>query len=383
LKGRAFGSIKGTDKAGQRTAAQAWLDAMEIHERCPASIGLKDPTIIFPVFSGLVVFLKGGKILQDKDCSFEQNLASKFVADAEDLGDPVHHTRALAMLCEVQARAGQYSNALATFGEMASMYDPEKHSEGICKAYGTDRSAHAFAQSALWHYQLGDTESALKACDYVLEKLLPLMDPSNILNTCELLHPILRILKPRGEEKRLRDLFQEHVVDNYVKFEIKFTPWLPTFKPLLMLLDICHDPLGYSDSEFEKDVEWLLDENNANVDDFLDGIMVTLAWAANTAVAELYLCFARKLQANNGDMSKVRGLVVKGVKAARKADWKMKDESGNVTLPIAYEMHEPVMTQLQSFAENLGVTVEKETSVISEDTGKESLITSLGEVRLA
>jgi uncharacterized membrane-anchored protein len=92
--------------------------------------------------------------------------------------------------------------------------------------------------------------------------------------------------------------------------------------------------------------------------------------------------FARKLQACNGDMSKVQGLVVKGVKAARKADWKMKDESGNVTLPIAYEMHEPVMTQLQSFAERLGVTVEKE-SLISEDTGKESLITSLGEVRLA
>jgi hypothetical protein len=383
LKGRAFGSIKGTDKAGQRTAAQAWLDALEIHERCPASTGLKDPTIIFPVFSGLVVFLKGGKILQDKDCSFEQNLASKFVADAENLGDPVHITRALAMLCEVQARAGLYSDALATFGEIANMYDPEKHSEGICKAYGTDRSAHAFAQSALWHYQLGDIESALKACDYVLEKLLPWMDPSNILNTSELLHPILRMLKPRGEEKRLRDLFQERVVDNYEKFEIKFTPGLPIFKPLLMLLDICHDPLGYPDSEFEKHVEWLLDESNANIDDFLDSILVKLAWAPNTMVAELCLLFARKLQASNGDMGKVQGLVVKGVKAARKADWKMKDESGNVTLPIAYEMHEPVMTQLQSFAERLGVTVENETSLISEDTGKESLITSLGEVRLA
>jgi tetratricopeptide (TPR) repeat protein len=382
LKGRAFGSIKGTDKAGQRTAAQAWLDALEIHERCPASTGLKDPTIMFPIFSGMVVFLKGGKILQDNDCSFEQNLAYKFVAETGNLGDPVHITRALAMLCEVQARAGQYSDALATFVEIENVYDPEKHSEAICKAYGTDRTAHAFAQSALWHYQLGDIESALKACDYVLEKLLPLMDASNILNTSELLHPILRMLKPRGEEKRLRDLFQERVVDNFEKFEIKFTPALPIFKPLLMLLDICHDPLGYSDPEFEKDVTWLLDENHGNVDDFLDSILVKLGWAANTMVAELCLLFARKLQASNGDMSKVQGLVVKGVKAARKADWKMKDESGNVTLPIAYEMHEPVMTQLQSFAERLGVTVEKE-SLISEDTGKESLITSLGEVRLA
>jgi hypothetical protein len=48
-KGRAFGTFKGCDKHGQRNAAQAWLDALEIHEGCPASARLKDQTFFFPV----------------------------------------------------------------------------------------------------------------------------------------------------------------------------------------------------------------------------------------------------------------------------------------------------------------------------------------------
>jgi hypothetical protein len=87
-KGRMFGSFLGTDVKGQKTVAQAWLDALDIHERAPASAELPDPTLVFPVFSGMLVFLKGGAILQEPDCSFEKNIAEKFVRDAEDLGIP-------------------------------------------------------------------------------------------------------------------------------------------------------------------------------------------------------------------------------------------------------------------------------------------------------
>jgi hypothetical protein len=126
-KGRAFGSLKGADVHGQRNAAQAWLDALEIHERCPASHNLKDPAIIFPVFSDLAGFIKGGKIIQNADCSFEQKLPAKDARDSERLGDPVHSSRALAALCEVRARAGKFTEALEILEDIKSVYDPKRH----------------------------------------------------------------------------------------------------------------------------------------------------------------------------------------------------------------------------------------------------------------
>jgi hypothetical protein len=123
------------------------LDSFEIHERCPAAGSLKDPTMIFPVFSGLCVFIKGGRILQDKQCSFEEGLATKFVVNTEKYGDPVHHSRVLAMLSEVQAiKAGQYETALKTFAKIQEIYDPQMFSLAICRSYRTDRAVHSYSQ---------------------------------------------------------------------------------------------------------------------------------------------------------------------------------------------------------------------------------------------
>jgi tetratricopeptide (TPR) repeat protein len=381
-KGRAFGSFKSSEKAGQRTAAQAWLDSLEIHERCPAAGSLKDPTMIFPVFSGLCVFIKGGKILQDRQCSFEEGLATKFVVDAEKYGDPVHHTRALAMLCEVQAKAGNYETALETFAKIQEMYDPQKLSQAICKAYGTDRSVHSYSQSALWYHQLGDTESSLKACENVFDNILPYMDPSNILNSCELLLPIIRVLKPQGQEKRMRDMFDQHVVQNFYKHEIKFTPCRSLFEPMLMILGICHDPVDYP--TFKEDLVWLLEEENGIFDDFLGNIYAKLGWSPNTLTAELCLRFAKKLYEEDGDMDKVQGLVKKGCLCVQKAEPTMRDDDWEIILPLAYEMHEPVATELVEFAGELGITAASERSVQSGDASVEKpLRTMFGLVQLS
>jgi hypothetical protein len=381
-KGRAFGSFKVFDKHGQRNAAQAWLDALEIHERCPESAGLKDQSFFFPVYSGLAVFMKGGKILQDADCTFEQNLAAKYVRDTERAGDPVHFSRALAMLCEVQARAGKYREALETFSDVNRIYDPVKYSEGICQAYGTDRTAHSFSQSALWYHMLGDTENSAKACDYVLENILHLMDPSNILNSCELLLPVVRIMAYRGQVKRMRDLFDDMVVQNYHKFEVKFTPARPIFKPLIMLLDIWHDPDNYP--EFSEAVEWLLEEGSAVTDDFLDNMYVKLGWGPNTMTADLCLRFAKKLHGEGGGIEKVEKLVKKGIDAARNVEWKMKDDEGNVKFPVAYEIHEPVSEELMAFASELGMDSDLDAgSLCGHKPDHATLQTSFGLVRLS
>lgn len=279
---------------GQKDAAQCWLDALEIYEMSPARVNMKDRSMLFPVFSGLFVFLKGGKISQDPKCHFEQNLARKFVRETKLQGDPIHYTRALAMFCEVKARLGKFRVALETFQTLKEIYDPEEHSEGVSAAYGTDRCAQAFSQSALWHLQLGDEKKALDACEYVLDDLMPLMDPQNVLNSCEMLLPIIYVYKTRGQEiMRMMNLFQKYVISNHDRyFKEKSSPCQPVLKPLMMLLSICHDPLGFPN--FADTVEWLVVEENGVVSEFVDSIYTKLCWSMHSLTAELCLRVAKR-----------------------------------------------------------------------------------------
>jgi hypothetical protein len=229
---------------------------------------------------------------------------------------------------------------------------------------------------------LGDTENSVKACDYVLGNFLHLMDPSNILNSCELLLPVIRIMAYRGQVKQMRDLFDDMVVQNYHKFEIKFTPARPIFKPLIMLLDIWHDPDNYP--EFSEAIEWLLEEGSAETNDFLDNIYVKLGWGPNTMAADLCLRFAKKLHGDGGEIERVQKLVKKGIDAARNVEWKMKDDEGNVKLPVAYEIHEPVSEELMAFASELGMDSDLDAgSLFGPKPDHATLQTSFGLVRLS
>jgi hypothetical protein len=114
-----------------------YRDALDIYERCPSAAMLEDHSIFFPVFSGLFLQIKAGKV-ENMD---ERALADKFVDVTKLHGDDVHVTRALAMKCEVNARLGHFNTALNSFDLLKTIYDPALHHEGVCKAYGTDRSA--------------------------------------------------------------------------------------------------------------------------------------------------------------------------------------------------------------------------------------------------
>ena len=355
-KGRVHGTFNGQDKSGQKNAAQAWLDALEVYELAPARASMKDRSMLFPVFSGLFVFLKGGKIGDDSKSTFEQNLAKKFVRESKLQGDPVHYTRALAMHCEVKARLGKYKVALESFHTLKEIYDPEDHSEKISEAYGTDRSAQAFSQCALWHMEMGNTEMALEACNYVLNEIMFLMDPKNVLNMCDMMLPIIRIYKPRGEAKRMRDLFQKYVIQNHEKHFVKHeksSPCSPVFKPLMMLLDICHDPDSFPD--FEDAVEWLMQQENGIVPDFLDSIYTKLCWSPHSMSAELCLIVAKRLVAQHGDASDTESIVLKGIHLCGKTEKKVKDKDGHVILPISNAMHQPVYEELKELAQTLKI----------------------------
>jgi tetratricopeptide (TPR) repeat protein len=379
-RGRVKGTFQVNEATEQKNAAQSWLDALEIYEKAPARANMKDRSMLFPVFSGLFVFLKGGKIQQDAKCNFEQNLARKFVRETKLQGDPVHYTRALAMFCEVKARLGKYRTALESFATLKEIYDPEEHSEGVVSAYGTDRSAQAFSQAALWHLQNGEEGKVLDACEYVLDNLMPLMDPKNVLNSCEMLLPIIYVYKSRGQENRMRNLFQKYVISSHNRyFKEHSSPCSPVFKPLMMLLSICHDPVGFS--HLAEAVTWLLVEENGVASEFLDSIYTKLCWSPHSLVAELCLRLAKRLIDTNGDISDAQMLILKGLRLAKQADKKMKNNLGNVILPISYALHEPVYKELREIAVEMGISSNDDFESLHSFSGENSVSSSVADTK--
>jgi hypothetical protein len=237
---------------------------------------------------------------------------------------------------------------LAFFRKLSDTYVIEDHSEIFSKAYGTDRAAQMYSQRAYWHHQLGDTEEATRCCKDVLHSILPKMDTDNVLNTFELLIPVIRLLKPQGEAKALSDIFEEHIMKKLP--QCKTTLCRPVLRPLSTLLKICGNIL----TDLNGTVEWLLDENNGVIDEFLDNLYSKLGWAPNSITAELYLITAKIILGT--DQTRGTALLRKGLQLAQKVEKRLKDDQGVVLLPVAYEIHEPLMKELQAMADALGLS---------------------------
>ena len=332
-----------------------------------------------------MVYLKGGLIVQDdKDKSFEQNLSRAFVREAKKLGDPVHYSRALATQADVLARLGKYKEALETFDTILGIYNPGQHSESVCKVYGTDRIAQMFSQRAMWYLRLGDVDKSVQACDHVVNTILPMMDPRNILNTFELLLPVIRIQRSCGDEANaMHKLFDVNVVQNFHKYEVKSTLCRPVLKPLLMLLQMLGSSKSVSTDVGEK-VTWLLVEENGVLSDFMDNLYSSLGWSPNSMIAELCLLVVKKLREQGGSEEIIMQLIQKGLTATMTADFNMKDDEGKVCSVTAYAIHEPVMEELVKLANGLGISSEDTLKQTSEkQVAGESLRTSFGVVALA
>jgi len=59
------------------------LDALKIWEHCPAAAKMNDISIIFPIYNLVSIQMKGGVIDQDDMCSLENDLAEKYVHEAQ------------------------------------------------------------------------------------------------------------------------------------------------------------------------------------------------------------------------------------------------------------------------------------------------------------
>ena len=144
-----------------KTAALLFQTCDAILSKAPASEYLKDRTIYFSVFSGLFIVIKGGHITDPKNI-YEQDLAMRFVEQAKIHGDPVHITRALAMQSLLLGGLGKFEEALEAQHRVEELYDAETLSDGIVRAYASDRVAQNYGYSVLWYEVLGRYEESEK-----------------------------------------------------------------------------------------------------------------------------------------------------------------------------------------------------------------------------
>jgi len=323
----------------ERDEVKCMNDALNIYKWAAKSMDIKDRSIIFPIFSCLFLFIKTGEIKQNKDRSYEIDLVRNFVNEAKLHGDAVHHTRALALEAELYSHLGKYDEALKTFKIMELFYNVQ-YSDGICEAYGTDRSAQAYSRSALWQMQLGDNEGALAKCEHVITQILPNMNPRNVHNFVCLLYPIMGIMKDRAPQ-RMKELFEEYVIDNYDKYyrnEGAKTPCAPMFDPLTLLLGMCADEEAFAiDPHLESYISWGAEEKSGVCSEFLDSIMSDYGWAPHTMTADMCLRLSRYA---SGDEKKK--LIAKSRLLTSRVNHKLMSEEDKVVLHAAFAENERV-----------------------------------------
>jgi len=280
-----------------------------------------------------------GKIEQDSECSYERGLVEMFVAETKLHGDPVHYGRSLGMKAEHLARLGKVHEAFDSLRILDDIYDVDKHSVAVCKAYGSDRCAQAISVSVLWNLQLGRVEKARETCDFVLNKLFGKMDLRNVHNTMMILYPIFFVMKDWGHAQKMRKLLNKSIVKPFYEHfgEGGSTPLLILYKPLDMLFEVCQEGEVH---DLSGKVDWILEGRNGILGDFIDLSMGTFGRTGASITGEICLHLARRIE----DLDKKRQLLAKGTALARRSiciclrDPKM---------PFAYNQTEPVHQALE------------------------------------
>ena len=330
-KGKALMRIDG--QSGMAQSAQLNIDILKIYENCPAAASLKDPSIIFPVYSLVAAQLKGGVINTQNDTSaLERDLAERFMHEAQS--QVYHYARALTNLAELYGRFGMYKEAFREFDTMKLVYLPETHSTLLTSSYAQDKCSHGFAMSAIWYMQQGKTERAIEQCDFVIANVLPKYDQKDALGLFNLLIPLIRVLKWNGHVSRAKQ-----ILDEYVSEEIsRSTTGVGSLqRPISLLLSICDDPQYEINGE---DIDLAL---KVDVPEMLDNVFMANAWSMKSMVAEICLHLAEKLRNSSGQKEL---LVRRGIRLSLIADEKMKDGRGRIKHLAAYNAHKTILSKL-------------------------------------
>jgi len=289
--GQALGTL--TDK---KESVKAFEDALSVLKQTPVGAELKDRSIVFPIYSGLFFLLKyGGFAMVDpsEEKEYELVLVSNFVAETKLHGDPVHYSRALAMLGEFYGRQGQYEKALGCHEKLKGVYDVDKHSAPVCEVYASDRSAQNYGFSANYLYRLGKTDEALEVSKCILTEMLPKMDPKNVHNSMIMIYPIFWIFKEEGMSKEAAAILEKFVIKPFREHfgEDGKTFCLIIYKPLQILFELSM----YEEKTIDKIddishmIQWFQDDKMEFPNAVVDGSMSSFGRCGTSVCAECCL----------------------------------------------------------------------------------------------
>jgi tetratricopeptide (TPR) repeat protein len=325
-------------------SAKPVLDALSIYESASVRKHLKDRNFIFPVLSYICVIAQGGKIKfpeGQSQADYLLGVAIKFISETEY--QCFHHCRALALKAVSLAQQLRFDDAVIVIKDMNRIYDPVKHGRVIAEEYGSDHCCNVVALSTLWLKHLGREQEATIICDDIIERCLPEIDETNILGRILVLMPTIAVLRSSGQVERTVELYTQFVAEPVKGFGKKWSsPAKSIIRPLALLLKVCSQSEAYN--ELDEDIEWLLNEEE-KIPDWTDSIYTSMVqWSSYSLCAEICLRVAKKL----GKDDPRRALLIReGLRLSRLADPKLKNDSGDVIHPIAFGMHNVVMSELE------------------------------------
>ena len=274
----------------------------------------------------------------------ELDLVSRFVAETKLHGDPVHYGRALAMKGETCHRLGRFKECILINAKLSEVYDAEKHSALVVASYASDRCAQNFGLTSICYVLLGQVDQGLKIADYIEFTLMPHMNLKNVHNSMVILYPFLWILKDNGQAKLSLNLFIEFVKSPFDEFYGKdgSTPFLPSFKPIEVLLNTALFMENEYDYLEQSYFDWAMDIEKLKVHVKLDCACANFGRGIMSISAEACLKLAKLV----GDPEKRTKMLQNGVILAELTKKGCDGSDGKPVNHFACKQIQPVLDEI-------------------------------------
>ena len=251
----------------------------------------------FPAYFGLYEALKANNIIQDNSKRYEALLIKKFLDDTKGHPEKFHHVHAITCQIDFFRRHGDMPKAVASHSQLYKIYDHENHTKNLRETYGSDDAALSFSNSAMWHLQLGNKDAALDACRFVIGKLMPKTDRSDVHQSFVIMYPVVLVMKDTGVAVQARKHFDRLVVKTFSEYfgEGKSSFFLPVYEPIMMLLHLVGFP-DLDEDTLEEYTEWAIDHDRLCFGTLANRRLGALGRCADSLSAEICFLLAERME---------------------------------------------------------------------------------------
>lgn len=156
---------------------------------------LRDPSMIFPVFSGLCMRYSGDLLPDDNAHKNWSNIVDVYLATARDSKIPVHIIRSLSLKSLLCYCCNDFAGAIEVVYKMDKVYVYHNHSEQLIHIYGADRALLQYTFGAVSSIILGDFQQALHLVNKAEEFLGSLTHLQSVLTTSMLQYIVYLLMQ--------------------------------------------------------------------------------------------------------------------------------------------------------------------------------------------